>query len=49
MFDEDRYDVKVGDDSLTYEQDSKGFYQPVYTFRISINGSGAEISIPAIK
>lgn len=49
MFDEDRYNVKVGDDSLTYEQDSKGFYQPVYTFRISINGSGAEISIPAIK
>lgn len=49
MSDEYRYDINVGDASLVYEQDSKGFYQPVYTFHASINGSEAEISIPAIK
>ncbi len=35
---------------LTYATDSKGYYQPVYTFSCTINGEEAEaISVPALK
>ncbi|MCD7757246.1 MAG: VanZ family protein [Clostridiales bacterium] len=35
---------------LTYATDSKGYYQPVYTFSCTVNGEETEaISVPALK
>ncbi|WP_017414309.1 VanZ family protein [Clostridium tunisiense] len=35
--------------SLTYKLDSKGFYQPVYDFKVNINGEVDNISIAALR
>ncbi len=43
------YDIKVGDASLVYEKDSKGFYQPEYKFHVTMNGSETDLYIPAVK
>ena len=43
------YDIKVGDASLVYEKDSKGFYQPEYQFHVTMNGSETDLYIPALK
>ncbi|MEK4564064.1 VanZ family protein [Alkalihalobacillus sp. FSL R5-0424] len=40
--------IEVKDLELTYFLDSKGFYQPVYSFKSIINGSDNEILIPAL-
>lgn len=40
--------IEVKDVELTYFLDSKGFYQPVYSFKSIINGSDNEILIPAL-
>lgn len=34
---------------LTYSQDTKGFYQPVYLFHCKINGENVDLVIPALK
>lgn len=34
--------------SLDYQLDSKGYYQPIYTFDSEINGEEMELSIPAL-
>ncbi|MCD8009141.1 MAG: hypothetical protein LUF68_09495, partial [Clostridiales bacterium] len=42
--------VTVTDCQLTYATDSKGYYQPVYTFSCTVNGEEADpISVPALK
>jgi len=43
------YDIKADEASLVYETDSKGFYQPVYEFHVTMNGSETELYIPALK
>lgn len=43
------YDIQVEQISLEYQIDSKGFYQPVYSFEGSVNEEEAVIIIPAIK
>ncbi|MDQ0208421.1 VanZ family protein [Alkalicoccobacillus murimartini] len=40
--------IEVKDVELTYFLDSKGFYQPVYSFTSIIDGSDEKILIPAI-
>lgn len=47
---DNRYmDIKAGKGKLIYKIDSKGFYQPVYSFEAEINGVDTEINIPAVK
>lgn len=42
--------VTVTDCQLTYATDSKGYYQPVYTFSCTVNGEEADpVSVPALK
>ncbi|MCD7887878.1 MAG: VanZ family protein [Clostridiales bacterium] len=42
--------LTVTDCQLTYATDSKGYYQPVYTFTCTVNGGEAEfISVPALQ
>ena len=45
----DSYEIEVGKEMLSYEKDSKGFYQPMYLFSATVNGTKSEIAIPAIK
>lgn len=40
--------IEVEDISLSYILDTKGFYQPVYNFKLKIDGKDAIISIPAL-
>ncbi|MBE5882308.1 MAG: VanZ family protein [Lachnospiraceae bacterium] len=40
--------IEIGQVSLDYMQDTKGFYQPVYNFDIQIEGEEQSIQIPAI-
>ncbi|MEY8750028.1 VanZ family protein [Alkalicoccobacillus gibsonii] len=47
-FEGDIRKIEVKDVELTYFLDSKGFYQPVYSFKSIINGSDNEILIPAL-
>ncbi|MEN0642646.1 VanZ family protein [Alkalicoccobacillus gibsonii] len=47
-FEGDIRKIEVKDVELTYFLDSKGFYQPVYSFKSIINGSNNEILIPAL-
>ena len=42
-----RIDIIGG--KLDYQLDSKGFYQPIYTFNVELNGNESQIEIPAIK
>ena len=42
-------EIQVMSCSLTYTLDSKGYYQPNYEFKCTINGEASEIIIPAIK
>ena len=35
--------------SLNYELDSKGLYQPIYDFKVKVNGERDIIYIPALK
>ncbi|MCD7837521.1 MAG: hypothetical protein LUG65_01240 [Clostridiales bacterium] len=42
--------VTVTNYQLTYATDSKGYYQPVYTFSCTVNGEEADpIRIPALE
>lgn len=41
--------IEIGQISLDYMQDTKGFYQPVYNFDIQIEGEAHSIQIPAIS
>lgn len=42
--------LTVTDCQLTYATDSKGYYQPIYTFSCTVNGEATEpISVPALK
>ena len=41
--------IDIIDGKLDYKLDSKGFYQPIYTFNVEVNGSLSEIEIPALK
>lgn len=41
--------MEIGQVSLAYFMDTKGFYQPVYNFEILVNGKGSYIQIPAIE
>lgn len=45
----DLLEITVTDVCIDYQLDTKGFYQPVYVFRATINDGGGEIAIPAIK
>ena len=42
-------EIQVESCSLTYALDSKGYYQPNYEFKCTINEEESEIIIPAIK
>lgn len=42
-------DMILGKVVLSYEIDSKGFYQPVYLFEARVNASETQIMIPAIQ
>lgn len=44
----DTLHIKLGEVSLAYRADSKGFYQPVYAFAAEVNGQQMTIYIPAI-
>lgn len=41
--------IGLGEVSLEYQMDSKGFYQPVYAFSAEVNGQQTTIYIPAIQ
>lgn len=41
--------IDIIDVKLDYKLDSKGFYQPIYTFNIKLNGNLSQIEIPALK
>lgn len=41
--------IEIGQVSLVYFMDTKGFYQPVYNFEILVNGQESCIQIPAIE
>lgn len=41
--------IAMGDVSLSYELDSKGFYQPVYLFDAAAGDSSFEIEVPAVR
>lgn len=47
--DDDLVSVTIDNVFLSYAADSKGFYQPVYTFSGMINEEPADIQIPALK
>ena len=41
--------IEVGQVTLDYMLDTKGFYQPIYKFDVKVNGQEQSIQIPAIK
>ena len=41
--------IDIKEYSLTYQLDSKGYYQPVYDFTVKIDGNISHIFIPALK
>lgn len=41
--------IKIGQVSIGYMLDTKGFYQPIYNFDVSVNGEKLQIQIPAIE
>lgn len=47
--DEENVSVVVRDVSLSYELDTKGFYQPVYVFLATAGNWELEIEVPAVK
>lgn len=40
--------IEIEDISLSYMLDSKGFYQPIYHFKVKVDGQNNNILIPAI-
>jgi len=48
-YDENIKDITIGDISLEYILDTKGFYQPAYSFTSNIDGNEYHIFVPAIK
>lgn len=40
--------IEVEEISLSYMLDSKGFYQPIYNFKVKVDGANNNILIPAI-
>ena len=48
-FIEDNTEIEIKDVKLSYEIDSKGFYQPVYEFIVEGMSRGTSILIPALK
>lgn len=47
--DSDVLKMQIGQASIGYEMDSKGFYQPVYLFEAVVNGQDSELVVPALK
>ncbi len=45
----DKLTVELGKVKLSYETDSKGFYQPVYRFQALVNGGECELTVPALR
>ena len=41
--------IEVGQVTLDYMLDTKGFYQPIYKFDVKVNEQEQSIQIPAIK
>ncbi|MGM9974577.1 MAG: hypothetical protein ACI33K_11120, partial [Clostridiaceae bacterium] len=41
--------LTIGNITLDYQLDSKGYYQPVYSFSVKVQGEEAAIMIPAIR
>ena len=41
--------IELGEVSLDYMLDTKGFYQPIYSFAIQADGEEYSIQIPAIR
>lgn len=41
--------IELGQVSLGYMLDTKGFYQPIYIFEVSVKGEELQIQIPAIQ
>lgn len=41
--------IEIGQVTLDYMLDTKGFYQPIYMFEVSVSGEEQRILIPAIK
>lgn len=48
-FIEENTEIEIKDVKLSYEMDSKGFYQPVYEFIVEGMNRGTSILIPALK
>lgn len=48
VYDRNIKDLHVKKITLDYELDSKGFYQPVYTFNVILNGEKTTLTIAAI-
>ena len=46
---EENSKIEIKDVNLSYEMDSKGFYQPVYKFTVEGLSRGTSILIPALK
>jgi hypothetical protein len=47
--DKDIENITIRDISLEYILDTKGFYQPAYSFASMIDGNDYSIIVPAIK
>lgn len=41
--------IEINDVKLSYEMDSKGFYQPVYEFSVKLKNDNSTILIPALQ
>lgn len=41
--------IEMGHVSIGYLMDTKGFYQPIYSFNANVNGEEIQIQIPAIE
>jgi len=48
-YDKNIKDITIEDISIEYMMDTKGFYQPVYSFTSIIDGNEYSIIIPAIN
>lgn len=45
----DKLNIKIGQVTIQYMTDTKGYYQPIYVFGADVNGDNTEINIPAIE
>lgn len=45
---ENARNIDIEDITLSYMMDSKGYYQPIYVFKVRIDGENQDIPIPAI-